>query len=107
MRSDQSLWRTTAQEVGALSRNVRQGLSELSTAQRGLGADSIPVTGFSIGAAQRSTYTSWKRYVGLVSRECEELTGKLENAGNGHYANEQDTRRAFVTQQSASAQHGN
>ncbi|MCF6521767.1 hypothetical protein [Streptomyces sp. JJ36] len=98
LSSDRKLWTGVSQGVESLRTNLKKAMTKLDEGQKGLGAGDLAVTGFVSGAAQLSVYQSWDRYLDLVSRECGELTGKLEKAGNDHYKNDEEISAAFQQQ---------
>ncbi|WP_208882770.1 hypothetical protein [Streptomyces armeniacus] len=99
MKSDKTLWTGASDGVGSLQGTLKKGTAKLTEHQAGLGASDRTVTGFLTGSAQMTVYESWERYLDLISRECGELKGKLEKAGDDHYKNEEAIKHAFEQQQ--------
>lgn len=61
-----------------LKGGIGKALTKLDDGQAGLG----DTAGCQSASAQKELYDSWKKYVGDVSRRCDELGGLLERSGH-------------------------
>ncbi|WP_329419241.1 hypothetical protein OG810_05305 [Streptomyces sp. NBC_01693] len=78
VKSSKKAWLTAGEGVGSLRTALGTALRQLEEGQAGLGTlESC------LGAtAQREVYSSWKRYLGHVSKRCGSLQSILEQVGH-------------------------
>lgn len=98
VKSSKAAWNKAAASVSGLRGNLKKATGKLDDGQTGLGATDNTVTGFVSGSAQIGVYQSWQRYLDLVGRECGEVAGKLQKAGNDQYKTDQAIEEAFKQQ---------
>ncbi|MEW1660624.1 hypothetical protein [Streptomyces sp. NPDC093707] len=100
LRSSRQVWHKGAQVVGSLQTNLKAALRELESKQDGAGSGAGGVDGLRSAASHLSAYQSWQRRLDLVSRECEELKGKLQKSGDSFYKSDAEVGEAFREQKS-------
>ncbi|MGH3311325.1 MAG: hypothetical protein ACRDP3_12185 [Streptomyces sp.] len=91
--------------MGEIQQAMKSADRMLQDGQAGVGKGDAGVDGLASTAAQRSVLRSWERRLDLVARECAELKGKLEKAGDDHYKNDSDVRAAFKEQLTKPREH--
>ncbi|MFE1175297.1 hypothetical protein [Streptomyces sp. NPDC058773] len=100
LRSARQAWSKGARALGSLHVNLKGALRQLEGKQHGAGSG---VEGLRSTASHLSAYHSWQRRIDLVSRECEELKGKLQKAGDAFYKTDAAISEAFQEQRTVPA----
>ncbi|MFF2188109.1 hypothetical protein [Streptomyces sp. NPDC058155] len=98
LKTSKVAWSKAATSIAELRGDLKKATVKLDDGQTGLGPSDSTVTGFVTGSAQSGVHRTWQRYLNLVGRECGEVAGKLQNAGNDLYKNDQAITEAFNQQ---------
>ncbi|MEU7178460.1 MULTISPECIES: hypothetical protein [Streptomyces] len=98
LRSSQQVWHKGAKAMESLQTNLKAALRELESKQEGVGSGHSGVDGLRSTASHLGAHQSWQRRLDLVSRECEELRGKLQKSGDSFYKSDAEVGEAFHEQ---------
>lgn len=88
LRSSKKAWLKAGEGVGSIRKGVSTALTQLEEGQSGLGAPS----GCLSAEAQRSVFSSWKRYTRAVSGRCGSLQEVLEKVGHEQLKTDESVR---------------
>ncbi|MFJ5678602.1 hypothetical protein [Streptomyces sp. NPDC093097] len=98
--SPRQVWNQGSQAVGSVHVNLKAALRALETKQDGVVSGGNGLAGLRSASSQLSVYRSWQQRLDLVSRECEELKGKLQKSGDAFYKTDEAIKDAFQEQKS-------